>query len=93
MISTRDLLKNYEKELLPLLYDKEEYLKNHVTHKAVHEEGWREKFDKNREAHIKLLNSKLAVGPCKTCLYLGFECSCRLHKNFIEFKSNKPAEP
>jgi hypothetical protein len=53
------LFSRYESELLPLLMDKDEYLKNHCTHQAVHEVGWFEKFEANRHIHLVFLNQKL----------------------------------
>ena len=80
MKETRRLFQCYENELLPLLPEKDEYLKNNSTNQAIHEEGWLEKFDANRQTHLKLLNAKLAGDACYDCWYLGFDCSCAKDK-------------
>ena len=91
--STRLLFEKYEKELLPFLFDKEEYLKNNDTHLFFKDEVCKMKFNMNREAHLKLLNSKLAEGTCNTCHYLGFECSCEFNKRIFGYMSNMPTKP
>ena len=89
MKETRRLFQCYENELLPLLPDKDEYLKNNSTNQSEHEEGWLAKFDANRQAHLKLLNAKLADDTCYDCWYLGFVCSCAKAQKL----GCKPARP
>ena len=78
LLETYQLFKRYESELLPLLADREEYVKNHVTHKAERDISIEAMFDANRQIHLKLIYERIngVDTKCDYCEYLGC-CVCK----------------